>query len=152
MQLKIRNIRGAEIAIRRRARVRFPHLRSHTYWIRGVNEIRGVTLEGRARQASLTTKCGGGRGVSMAPAASFFLLGAFRLICFRACRQFASYSREIIENLQFTVQIEIFPKNTLFCPTTTYSGLCSSDHPCMKTLFLVWFLGLGVIYSEKVGL
>ena len=29
-----------------------------------------------------------------------------------------------------------------FCPTTTYSGLCSSDHPCMKILFQVGFLCL----------
>ena len=61
----------------------------------------------------------------------------------------ASYLRKIIENLQFTVQIEISPKKTFFCPTPTYSGLCSSDYPYMKILFLVGFLGLGVIYSEK---
>ena len=30
---------------------------------------------------------------------------------FQACRQFASYSRKIIEYLQFSVQIKIFPKN-----------------------------------------
>ena len=33
---------------------------------------------------------------------------------FRICRQFSSRSRKIIENLQFTVQIEIFTKNTVF--------------------------------------
>ena len=36
------------------------------------------------------------------------------------------------------------------CRTTTYVGLFSSDHPCMKILFLVGLLGLGVIYSEKI--
>ena len=77
----------------------------------------------------------------------FFAL-SFLIDFFRAYRQFASYSRKIIENLQLAVQIEIFPKNT-FSPTSTYSGLCSSDHPCMQILFLVGVLGLGVIYSGK---
>ena len=85
----------------------------------------------------------------MAPPANFFLLWAFWLILFRACWEFSSYSRKTIENLQFAVQIGIFPQNTFFCSTTAYSGLCSSDHPCIKSLFLVGCLSLGVIYSEK---
>ena len=40
-------------------------------------------------------------------------------------------------------------RKTLFFPTTTYSGLCSSHHTCMKILFLAGFLGLCVIYPEK---
>ena len=95
----------------------------------------------------LTTQCG--VGCVWPPPPLAFLLWAFWLSFFRTCRQFASYSKKTIENLQFSVQIKIFPKNTFFCPTTTYSGLCSSDHPCMKILFLVEFLGVGVIYSEK---
>ena len=81
------------------------------------------------------------------PPLTFFAL-SFLIGFFRACRQFSSRSRKIIENLQYAVQIEIFSKNTFFCPTT-YSGLCSSDHPCMKILFLVGFFGLGMIYSEN---
>ena len=47
--------------------------------------------------------------------AHFFLPLSFLIEFFRACREFASYSRKIIENLQFAVQIEIFPKN-IFLP------------------------------------
>ena len=44
-----------------------------------------------------------------------------------------------ISNVLF--RLLYFPKR-FFCPTTTYSGLCSSDPPCMKILFLVGFLVL----------
>ena len=47
------------------------------------------------------------------------------------------------------LRLKKFPK-TLFYPTTTYSGVCSSDHTCKKILFLEELLGLGVIYSEKI--
>ena len=43
---------------------------------------------------------------------------SFLIDFFRACWQFASHSREIIENLQFAVQIRIFPTNTLFALAT----------------------------------
>ena len=90
------------------------------------------------------------RGVRMAPLhpLTIFCFEPFDCFFFRACQQFASYSRKIIENLEFAAQIEIFPKY-FFCPATTYSGLCSSDHTCMKILFLIGFLGLGVICSDK---
>ena len=61
--------------------------------------------------------------------------------------QFASCSRKNIKNLQFAVQIEIFPK-TLFLP---YHHLLWAllNHTCMKNMFLVGFLGKCVIYSEQ---
>ena len=74
--------------------------------------------------SSLTAKCGG--YVCPLPSANYFLLWVFRLIFFRTSRQ-------------FSVQIEIFRKNTFFCPTTTFSWLCSSDDPCMENMFLVGF-------------
>ena len=51
-----------------------------------------------------------------------------------------------MSNLLF--RLRYFKKNTFFCPTTTYSRLCSADHTCMK--ILVGFLCPGVIYSEKI--
>ena len=65
----------------------------------------------------------------------FFLIYLFLgmwAICFL-------FKKTIIENFQFAVQIEI-----VFCRTSTFSGSCSSDHQCMKIVFLVGFLGLGV--------
>ena len=68
---------------------------------------------------------------------------------FRACRQFASYSRKNYwESPICCSDWNVSPKH-FFCPTTTYSELCSSDHVSLKILFLVGFSGLGVIYSEK---
>ena len=84
----------------------------------------------------------------MAPPLTFFPL-SFLIDFFSFCRKSASYSRKVIENRKFAVQIEIFPKNTFFYHTTTYSRVCSSDHTCTKKSFLVGVLGLGVIYSEK---
>ena len=106
-----------------------------------------LLLNKSASKWSRTTKCGRRGAVCPHP----LILFCFEIFdwFFRVCRQFVSYSRKIIENLQFAVQVKNLPKN-LFCPTTTYSGLCSSDHTCMKNLFLVGFLGLGVIYSEKI--
>ena len=92
----------------------------------------------------------GGTCAPLHPLRLIFLFSAFWLIFFRACRHFASYSRKIFENLQFAVHIKVFPKNT-FWPTTTYSGLCSVDHPCVKILFLVGCFGIGVIWSEILG-
>ena len=64
----------------------------------------------------------------MAPLANFFAL-SFLIDFFRACRQFASYSRKIIENLQFSVQIEIFSKNTFFAqPPPTLSSVAQTTH------------------------
>ena len=57
------------------------------------------------------TKCGGG-GTYGAHPLTFSCFELFDWFCFRACRQFASHSRKVIENLQFAVQIEIFHKNT----------------------------------------
>ena len=79
---------------------------------------------------------------------TFFPL-SFSIDFFLLCQKSASYSREIIENRKFAVQIEILPKNISFYHTTTYSRVCSSDHTYTKNSFLVGFLGLGVIYSEK---
>ena len=56
----------------------------------------------------------------------FELLDCFFL---RACRQSASYSRKIIENLQFAVQIEIFPKNTFSAlPPPTLGSVAQTTH------------------------
>ena len=83
----------------------------------------------------------------MPPPANLFSVELFDCF-FSSLLAICFFSRKVIENLQFAVQIEIFPKNT-FLPTTTYSGLGSSDHPCMKILFLVGYFGISVIYSEK---
>ena len=48
----------------------------------------------------------------MPPISATFFALSFLIVFFRAYRQFAPRSRKIIENLQFAVQIEIFPKNT----------------------------------------
>ena len=80
---------------------------------------------------------------------TFFFSLSFLIDFFRGCWKYGPFIRKIIENVQFAVQIEIFQNNTFFCPTTTYSRLCSADHTCMKILFLPGFLTLGVIYSEK---
>ena len=87
-------------------------------------------------------------GGAYGPPASFFCFGVLIDFVLSLSAIFFPF-KETIENLQFAVQIEIFPQNTFLCPSTTYSGLCRSDHPCMKILFLVGVLGLGVIYSEK---
>ena len=52
-------------------------------------------------------------GVRMAPPSplTFFWFELFDVF-FRACRQLASDSMKIIENLQFAVQVEVFPENT----------------------------------------
>ena len=89
------------------------------------------------------------RGIYGTPPPAHFFALIFLINFFRHSRQFASYSRKIIENLQFAVKIEMFSKTTFICPITTYSGLCSSDPPYMKIVFLVWFLGLGVTCSEN---
>ena len=81
------------------------------------------------------------------PPLTFFALSFLIDFC-RACREYAPIIRKIIENWKFAVQIEIFQKNTIFAPTTTYSRLCSADHTCMETLFLAGFFRPGVIYSE----
>ena len=49
----------------------------------------------------------------MLPPANYFCFELFDWF-FRACRQFAYHSRKIIENLQFAVQMKIFPQNTFF--------------------------------------
>ena len=64
------------------------------------------------------------RGVRMAPPRELFFA-----LSFRACRQFASYSRKIIENLQFAVQIEMFHKNTFFAlPPPTLGFVAQATH------------------------
>ena len=47
-------------------------------------------------------------------------------------------------------RLKYFPKK-LFFPTTTFAGLCSSDHLCMKILFLVGILSKGVIYLQTIS-
>ena len=115
--------------------------------------LRGVHVSPKASKLSewilSTTKCGGGEVRMAPPSANFFLLRAFWLIFFF----------ELVGNL-LLIQGKwenywvspiccsywnISPKH-FFGPTATYSGLCSSDHPCMKIMFLVEILGLGVIY------
>ena len=62
------------------------------------------------------------------PPLTFFAL-SFLIDFFQACRQFAIYSRKIIENLQFAVQIEIFSKNTFFAlPPPTLGSVAQTTH------------------------
>ena len=89
----------------------------------------------RFTNPSLTTKCG--EGGTYGPRYVFFAL-SFLVDVVSSLSAICFLFKAIIENLQFAVQIEIFPK-TLFCPTNTYSGLCSLDHRCTKILFLVGF-------------
>ena len=73
----------------------------------------------------------------------------FALSFFRGCWKYGPIIGTIIENVQFAVQKEIFravlkeifPKNTFFYHTTTYSRVCSSDHTCTKNSFLVGGFG-----------
>ena len=51
-----------------------------------------------------------------------------------------------ITNLLFRLK---YFSRIFFCPAKTYSGRCSSGHPCMNIMSLVAFLGLGGINSEK---
>ena len=87
----------------------------------------------------LTTKCGRG---------TYFLALSFLIDFFEHVDNFLPVQGKLLRISNLLLRLKYFPK-TLFCPTTIFSGLCSSDHPCMKILFLVGFLGLGVIYSEK---
>ena len=57
---------------------------------------------------------GGGGGTYDNPTPLTFFCFELLIDFLRACRQFAIQSRKIIENLQFAVHIETFPKNTLF--------------------------------------
>ena len=93
----------------------------------------------------LTTKCGG--GVRMALLANFFLL-AFWLIFLDPVGNFLPIQGKLLSISNLLFRLKYFQK-TLFCPTTTYLGLCSSDHPCMKILFRAGCLRPGVIYAEK---
>ena len=101
---------------------------------------------------------GEGRGVHMVPPADFLLPWTFfdwlffeavGLIVFWGCLEYALIIRKTIENWKLAIHIEIFQKYTCFCPTTTFSRLCSADDTCMKILILADFLRPGVIYSEK---
>ena len=101
-------------------------LRRFNRWLLYFNEWSGTVLN--KEKKSLTTKCGE-RGVRMTPPAKLFLLWAFWLICFRACWQYASYGRKIIEILLFAVQIEMFPRNTFFALTPPALGsVAQSTH------------------------
>ena len=62
----------------------------------------------------------------------------------RACRQFAYLTRIIIENLQWGVQLKVFSQTQFLCPGLTCSGLCSSNHQCMKSFVLYQFAKYGL--------
>ena len=95
----------------------------------------------------LTTKWRGG-GTYAHPPLTFFCLELFDWFFSSLSAIFLAFKEKYWESPICCSDWNISPKH-FFCPTTTYSGLCSSDHTCMKILFLVGFLGLGVIYSEK---
>ena len=60
---------------------------------------------------------------------NFFSLELFNSFFFSFCRKSASYSRKIIENRKFAVQIEIFPKNTFFTtPPPTLGCVAQTTH------------------------
>ena len=61
---------------------------------------------------------------------------------FRGYWKYGPIIGKIIENVQLAVHKEIFQQNTY--PTTTYCRLCSSEHTCMKILFLV-----GLFWSRR---
>ena len=87
------------------------------------------------------------RGDLCGPTAIFFVL-SFLIVSFEPIGNFLFIQGNILRNFNLMFRLKCFPK-TIFCPTTTYSGLCSSGHPCIKNLFLVVFLGRGVIYLEN---
>ena len=84
------------------------------------------------------------------PPPADFLFPLSYSIDFLFCWKHAPIIGEIIENPEFAAQKEIFQKKHFFCPTITYSRLCTADHTYMKILFLAGFLRPGVIYSEKI--
>ena len=90
----------------------------------------------------LATKCEEGgtytRPLPLAVFASSFLIDFFEPV-----GNLLLIQGKLLRISNLLLRLEYFPE-TRFCPTTTYSGLCSSDHPCKKILFLVGFLGLGV--------
>ena len=96
----------------------------------------------------LATKCEEGgtytRPLPLAVFASSFLIDFFEPV-----GNLLLIQGKLLRISNLLLRLEYFPE-TLFCPTTTYSGLCSSDHPCTKSLYMVRFLGKGVIYAEKI--
>ena len=65
----------------------------------------------------------------MAPTPLTFFALIFLIDFFRACRQFSSRSREIIQNLQFAVRVQIFSKNTFFAlPPPTLDSVAHTTY------------------------
>ena len=66
----------------------------------------------------------------MAPLSlTFFFALSFLIVFFRACRQLASHSMKIIEDLHICVHIKIFPENTFFAlPPPTLRSVAQSTH------------------------
>ena len=91
------------------------------------------------------------RGDTYGPPANVFLPWAFCLIFSEAVgnmdQSLGKLSR--LSNLLFNKR---YSRKAFSNPHTTYSWLCSSEHTCMKILFLAGFLTLlvGVIYSLKI--
>ena len=64
----------------------------------------------------------------VAPPANLVFLELFDYL-FQASREFSSLSKQIIENLQFVVQIEVFHKNTFFAlPPPTLVSVAQTTH------------------------
>ena len=113
-------------------------------WGRPSLELWMVEFEDWWRTLLLTTKCEGVRMPTPTPhPLTVFLLWAFWWFIFSSLSAVCFLFKENYW------ESPICCSKHFFCPTTTYSGLCSSDHPYMKILILVGFLGLGEIYSEK---
>ena len=81
------------------------------------------------------------------PSNFFFALSFFTVFVSRLSAIFLLFKENSWEHHIFCSDWNISLKN--FVPTSTYSGLCNSDHRCMAIQFLLGFLGLGVIYSEN---
>ena len=81
--------------------------------------------------------------------ANSFLLWAFWLMFSEPVGNLLLIQGKLLRISNLLLRLKYFPKTLFFCPTTTYSGLCSSGHPCINNLFLVVFLGRGVIYLEN---
>ena len=95
----------------------------------------------RVRRSLLTTKCGEVGGTYAPPPANFFPLSF--LIDFFILSEIGFLFKENYWEPKICCSDWDISKKHFFCPTTTYSGLCSSDYPCMKNLFPVLHVGSG---------
>ena len=80
------------------------------------------------------------------PSLTFFAL-SFLIAFFHSVGNRLLIQGKLLRTEYLLFRLRYFQKTLFFYHTTTYSRVCSSDHTCTKTSFLVGVLGLGVIYS-----